>query len=438
MLGPDSQLLIILLVTVSAGLLLAAVRLRLLPLRIVCGALSVTVAMVGGIATTNYYYGYYTTWGQLWADFHGTTGNLGVIKVVSASPLGSGHLSWVNLPGRLSGYNRRGLVYLPPQYFQARYARVRFPVVELFHGTPGSPFAFDRILHIDQVMDSLLARHLIGPMVLVMPSINGAGSDHQDCVNGPGVRDMTYLTKDVHAYMLAHFRVSTDSFEWGLGGYSSGGYCAADLAMQNRDSYGAAAIIEGYFQAANGPAAAALGYNYRLEVANSPLYLAERLTPDSGPIPAVWVAAGTGTSDYRPATMFTAALDRIEQVPFIKLNDARDGTSAWSAVLPSALTWLWQQLAPPDLRVQFPVRTQASSLITSLTIPAGARDHGPCGPAIRIRPANRLLGCTAAHHKTRQETGRTVARAQGTCHRMPAPSVPARPASCTLFKAPGH
>jgi hypothetical protein len=410
MLGPDSRLLIIVLVTVSAGLLLAAARLRLLPLRILCGALSVTVAMAGGIAATNYYYGYYTTWGQLWADVHGTpTGNLGVISVVSASPLGSGHLSWVNLPGRLSGYHRRGLVYLPPQYSQARYARVRFPVVELFHGTPGSPFAYDRILRIGQVMDALMARHLIGPMVLVMPSINGAGRDHQDCVNGRGVRDMTYLTRDVRADMLARYRVSTDPFEWGLGGYSSGGYCAANIAMRNRDSYGAAAIIEGYFRAADGPAGAALGYNPTLDAANSPLYLAERLTPDSGPVPAVWVAAGTGTSDYRPATVFTAALDRIEQVPFIRLNDARDVTSAWSAVLPSALTWLWQQLAPPDLRVLFPVRARAANLITSLTIPAGARHHGSCRPAIRTNPANRLLGCTTAHHKTKQPAHRTLA-----------------------------
>jgi len=413
MLGPDSPLLLILLVTVSAVLLLAVVRLRLLPLRVLCGALSVMVAMVGGIATTNYYYGYYTTWGQLWADFHSTTtGNLGVISTVSASPLGSGHLSWVNLPGQLSGYSRPGLVYLPPQYFLARYARVRFPVVELFHGTPGTPLTWDTALHIGQVMDSLLARHLVGPMVVVMPSINGPGHDYQDCVNGNGVKDMTYLTRDVHADMLAHYRVSTDPFEWGLGGYSSGGYCAANLAMQNRDSYGAAAIIEGYFRAADGPAGAALGYNHQLEVANSPLYLAERLSPDSGPIPAVWVAAGTGTSDYRPATVFAAALDRIQQVPFIKLNDARDRATAWSAVLPTALTWLWQQLAPPDLRVLFPVRTQAANPIITLTIPTRPSHHGSCRPATRTSPANLLLGCgSATHHKTKQPASRTVTRA---------------------------
>lgn len=59
-------------------------------------------------------------------------------------------------------------------------------------------------------------------------------------------------------------------------------------------------------------------------------------------------------ADYPAATMFTAAMNRVQQVPFVKLN-AGDTANAWSAALPAALTWLWQQLAPPDLRVQFPV-----------------------------------------------------------------------------------
>jgi hypothetical protein len=149
-------------------------------------------------------------------------------------------------------------------------------------------------------------------------------------------------------------------------------------------------------------------------VANSPLYLAERLTPVSGPIPAVWVAAGTRTSDYPPATVFTAALDRVQQVPFVKLNDGRDSASAWSAVLPSSLSWLWQQLAPPDLRVLFPTRAQAGNLITALTIPPGPPHHGWCGPAIRNRRPNVLLRCgTVTHNRSRQRLSRSVTRTWG-------------------------
>ncbi len=55
-------------------------------------------------------------------------------------------------------------MYLPPQYGQARYAHVKFPVVELFHGTPGSPLSWDTVLQINRLADTLIARHVIGPM----------------------------------------------------------------------------------------------------------------------------------------------------------------------------------------------------------------------------------------------------------------------------------
>lgn len=400
MLGPDSRLLTALLITASVSLLVAAIRFRLLPVKILCGTLSIVVAMVGGIAAVNYYYGYYTTWGEMWADFHGGTGNLGTITAESStSAIQSGRIGWTDLPGKLSGYDRKGLVYLPPQYGEARYSRVRFPVVELLHGSPGTPLAWNSVLHISQVANSLLAKHLIGPMILVMPSIDGNGHDYQDCVNGPGISDETYLTKDVRADVFAHYRVSHDPYEWGVAGYSSGGYCAANMSLRHPSSFGAAALINGYFRAADGPAAAALNHSQPLEAANSPLYLAERLTPSSTPLPAFWVAAGThDKSDYQPATVFTAAMNRVESVPFVKFN-ASDTANAWSAALPVALTWLWHQLAPPDLRVLFPVRAQSfdSSTLAVRPVKSHQRHFTSCKPLARPTPA--VLPCRTQGHQ---------------------------------------
>lgn len=392
MLGPDSRLLTALLIAASATLLLAAVRLRLLPVRMLCGALSIVMAMSGGVAAVNYYYGYYTTWGQMWADFHGSVGNLGTVSSASTSSVESGHIGWITLSGKLSGYSRQGLVYLPPQYGQSQYARVRFPVVELFHGSPGSPIAWDTLLRVDQVMNSLLSKHLIGPMVLVMPAINGSGNNYQDCVNGPAVNDETYVLKDVRADVFARYRVSHDPYEWGAAGYSSGGFCAANLALRHRGDFGAAAIINGYFRAADGPAGNALNDSQPLEAANSPLYLAERLPLNTSPLPAFWVAAGThDTADYAPASVFAAALNRIEQVPFVKLN-AGDTANTWSAALPAALTWMWQQLAPPDLKALFPTHAQGTNL-TTLPVTPVKRHHGSSCKGAKSRTA--ALQCTS-------------------------------------------
>ena len=378
MLAPDSRLLAGLLVIGSAGLLVAGARLRPLAVKIACGGLAIVVAMTGGIALVNDYYGYYRTWSELRADFGGGVSGLGRDASAAVPATGSGTLNWVDLPGQRSGYRRRGLVYLPPQYRQPQYARVQFPVVELFHGTPGSPRAWQTVLQISQVADQLLARHLIGPMVLVMPAINGPGHDFQDCVDGPGVHDDTYLTTDVRADVSGRYRVSPDPYEWGLGGYSSGGYCAADLALRHRTEFGAAAVLEGYFRAADGQAGLALRGNANLENANSPLYLAEKLEPASGPVPAFWVAAGTlDGSGYALATAFVAALQRVEQVPFDREFNTAHTVDAWTRVLPAALIWLWQQLAPPDLRVLFPVRAG------HLTGEAGGRPDGGGRPGVR-------------------------------------------------------
>jgi hypothetical protein len=276
---------------------------------------------------------------------------------------------------------------------------VRFPVVELFHGTPGTPLAWSSALHISQVADSLIAKHLIGPMVLVMPAINGSGHDYQDCVNGPGVADETYLVRDVRADVFAHYRVSHDPYEWGVSGYSSGGYCAANMSLRHPSSFGAAAVINGYFRAGDGPAAAALNHSQPLEAANSPLYLAERLTPNSTPLPAFWVAAGThDKADYQPAIVFTAALNRIESVPFLKYN-AGDSANAWSAALPLALTWLWHQLAPPDLRVLFPVRTQSTSFTTLPVPPVKSHQHHPGACKTAALPSSAVPPCTTPEHQ---------------------------------------
>jgi hypothetical protein len=356
MLGPDSRLLLVLLLILSAAALFGVIRLRLVALKVACGALSIAMAMVAGIVAVNNFYGYYTTWGQLWADFHGGTGGLGTISAASRQPVGSGRFGWIDLSGRQSGYDRRALLYLPPQYGEPQYAHVRFPVVELFHGSPGSPLAWDTLLRIDQVANQLIESRAIGPMILVMPSIDGPGRDYQDCVNGPGVSDETYLLNDVRADLEAKYRVSLDGYQWGASGYSSGGFCAANLALRHPTWFGAAAVMNGYYRAADGPAGAALGGNQALEAANSPLFLAEKENA-GGPLPAFWVAAGTtDKTDYGPATTFATALDHYEQVPFIKLN-AGDTANAWEASVPVALTWLWQQLAPPDLRVLFPVHS---------------------------------------------------------------------------------
>jgi poly(3-hydroxybutyrate) depolymerase len=242
-------------------------------------------------------------------------------------------------------------------------------MAELLHGSPGQPSDWVTSLQIVHVMDSLISAHQLGPLVLVMPSID-SGRQYEECVNGPLGADQTYVADDVPAYMRAHYRVSQDAAQLGIAGFSSGGYCAANPALRQPGRFGAAAVIDGYFRAQDGPAAAALGHGAGLLAANSPLYLAARLSPGTHPLPAFWVMAGTGAyGDYLAAESFVAELDRCDDPAFVLDPGAGHNFYAWQKAVPSMLIWLWTELAAPGQRAEYPVLPPPPSALTTVPQP---------------------------------------------------------------------
>jgi enterochelin esterase-like enzyme len=333
------------------------------------------------MAVVNDYYGYYQTWSQLSADLSGSYSSFAnthttVRKQGAVVP---GQLHTVQLAGARSGITRTGIVYLPPQYDEPRFAHARFPVVELLHGSPGKPLDWVVHLRLAQIMDKLLAEHLIGPMIVVMPASN-ARQHFEECVDAPGALDDTYISRDVPADIRARYRASTTSAEWGVAGYSSGGYCAANLSLRHPGAYGAAGIMDGYFRPGDGEAAAALHGDATAEAANDPLLDASRLTRNAHPLPAFWVAAGTGNAaDLHAARAFVRALHGVEQVTLYDEPGAGHNFYAWEPAVPRLLAWMWSQLAPPSLRVQFPLAGPVRHAVFAApgagrgTYPAGAR-----------------------------------------------------------------
>jgi enterochelin esterase-like enzyme len=368
---PNSLILLVLLILGAGGLLYVLVRYRHPATRIASGLFVVVLAMTAGVLLVNDYYGYYQTWGQLATDLSGSYPSYPTAPV-STSKLpqpASGRLESVQLPGKISRITRGGLVYLPPQYFEPKYAHTTFPVIELMHGSPGSPSSWVVHLNIANTMTKLINERLIGPMILVMPTMN-VGRSFQDCVNAPGAADDTYITQDVRTDIEAEFRVSTVAAEWGIGGYSSGGYCAANLATRHPAAFGAAAAMDGYFRPQDGPAARALHFNRAGESANDPLQVAAAAGRSGGPVPSFWLSAGAGDpSDMSAAHAFADALRGIETVPIYSVPAAGHNFYAWGPAIPYVLRWMWTQLATPTMRVQFPL----ASGVTSASIPMSAQ-----------------------------------------------------------------
>lgn len=394
---PSSLGPLILLLLGTAGAIAAVLAFKAWIIRAVACIMAAVLGAAIGLWGVNAHYGYYRTWSALALDAVGSNPALQTALADSHADRGrgaAGRLVSVNIAGWRSHIRRSGLVYLPPQYDSRAYRNVRFPVVELLHGSPGQPNDWVTAMNVITAANELISRHLMGPLILVMPRTYTG--HYEDCVNGVWAADETYLNDDVPNFIRTHFRASDSAAQWGLAGYSSGGYCAMNLALRHLGSYGAVAAMDGYFRAIDGPAADALGNNPDAERANSPLTIAQSLPAGRGPLPAIWLSAGTGTrADQVQAQAFVSALRGVEQITYVSEPGAEHNFYTWTAALPSVLAWMWTQLAPPELKLHFPLVGAATQVVIRPALPP-RRGHSPRSVVVSAKSSPRPVATVTA------------------------------------------
>jgi S-formylglutathione hydrolase FrmB len=366
---PDSLALLGLLAAAFATCVCCVLLARPLAVRVLAALLAFLPAALFGVAGVNRYYGYYQSWDAVAADFlSGPGGSLPQIRTLPAGPgtapspiptrqiggkaaAGHGVTVRVRVPGPRSGIRRQVLVFLPAQYFQPAYAGHRFGVLELMHGSPGTPQDWITVLQVTGTLDALVAAGRAAPVVLVMPDINGH-SHHwsEQCLDQPGgPQDATYLAQDLPAYLAARFRVAPPGPAWGIAGYSEGGFCAANLALNYPGSYGYAGVMSGYFS----PEASVIAGrrvdpfrgSSRLRARNDPLWLVSRWSGRT-PMPRFWLsAAHDDVPDYLALVRFARLAWRWQPgIPAYISGSGAHTAVAWREAIPNLLAWVTPRL----------------------------------------------------------------------------------------------
>jgi enterochelin esterase-like enzyme len=364
----------LLLMVAFAGLLVWVAVAKQVVFRVLAACLAFLPAMVFGVAAVNKFYDYYQTWGGAISDLTGggntipkyTVAGAGSNKqfdkdigrvTSSAEEAEVGYLFQTTITG--SHITRDVYVYLPPQYFQKQYAHYRFPVIELLHGSPGDPEAWVAVMGVIPTFLSLLEAHPSDAAVLVMPDTDGGLQYGLQCLNNPGgIQDMTFIDRNVPYYIARLARVQPPGREWGLAGYSEGGYCTANIALQDPNAYGAVGVMSGYFAPIpsqvpehNKPGGKPITVNVfaghpGLLLLNTPQRYIRQL-PISDVLPNFWLAAGaTDRSDVTAAVDFRGLLlTRVPDVPLVIIPGGGHQASVWRAALGPMLTWMTPQLA---------------------------------------------------------------------------------------------
>lgn len=235
-------------------------------------------------------------------------------------------------------------VYTPPGYDGS--GTVRYPVLYLLHGTPGSSDDWTAA-GLPGVLDAMIDAGTIRPMIVVSPDVNAvdiAESSCLDSVHG-GSQVETYLEDVVVPWVDAHFPTADDRRYRGIGGMSSGAYCALDQGLRHADLYGTILAVMPYGEPGAG-GAHQLGSQAEVDAHSPDVYA------DTVPLPddlGVFLAYGSRESDDqvgRTAQDLGARLAaRGVDVEIVEVPRRGHSWTTAMAAAPDALTFFERRMA---------------------------------------------------------------------------------------------
>jgi enterochelin esterase-like enzyme len=266
------------------------------------------------------------------------------VGVSRLPPLPSGRVSptgviTYTVRGAHSGLTGTVEVQLPPGYQDARAASIRYPVMEAFQGYPGGPGSWIRRMALGAAVTQQVAAGQMRQTLVVSPQVELPKGVDTEGVNGAAGRPQveTWLARDVPEWVARTFRVRTDRASWSAIGFSTGGWCAAMVAMLHPAQYSAAIVMGGYFR----PEFGALYEPYPPRSPLSRRYDLVALSRRSPPPVAIWLETSHADSvSYSSSAAFLKATRSPLSVKAVVLQHAGHRIPLWQGLLPSSLAWL--------------------------------------------------------------------------------------------------
>ncbi|HVV12580.1 alpha/beta hydrolase [Amycolatopsis sp.] len=261
---------------------------------------------------------------------------------------GQGSMLHLTVTGRRTGLTRDVDVYLPVGYTQPEWSGFRFPVIEWIPHFPGEPRQVATLYGLPDLLDREIAAHRMPPTVVIVPDPNGEprlthDPECVDAVGGPA--DDTFLSADVRGWALRELHVRADREGWAIAGWSSGGYCALNLASRHPQWYSVAASMSGYDKT---PQDVETGDLFRgradIQHAND---VSATLREHPSPVRMLVTADAAAADEVAALGRLRAAAAPPEELTTWVLPASGHNLNAVRSDLPPVLGWLDTQLGNP-------------------------------------------------------------------------------------------
>jgi len=210
----------------------------------------------------------------------------------------------------LGGRRQQVVVYLPPGY--DAHPTVRYPVLYLLHGSPGTPHAFLHELRMGVLDDVYTTLQRAQPLILVMPFGSTGQFTDKEWANGyrPHQAWETFLARDVVRAVDSRFRTVRSGAGRALAGLSEGGYGALNIGLHHPGEFGVLESWSGYANA--DPIRSIFGTSPERLRWNSPSQLVPRVAPSlRRDRTYVWMYTGTTDRLRAQNASFADALTKL-------------------------------------------------------------------------------------------------------------------------------
>lgn len=252
------------------------------------------------------------------------------------------------LLGREFVYN----IYLPDGYGDDI---TNFPVVYLLHGNRGTENSWFRGADLQNQLDSLIATEQIRPLLLVTPA-----DPRYWWADGHEEQVLTSFVGELLPHIDERFQTTASRAGRAIGGYSAGGFGAANIALQYPELFAAAAPLSPAVYSPVPPADSSATsqdtfvrdgqFDARLWERNNWVSFIDSYK-DSGFIVPFYI--NTGDHDrfdiaYHAAVFYQALREHQPEFTELRIFDGDHDFDAWGGSIGDALIYMNQFLGEPE------------------------------------------------------------------------------------------
>lgn len=249
------------------------------------------------------------------------------------------------ITGENSGVTDTVYVVLPPKIAKAlkssqtlSESKIDYKVVELFSGYPGVPQTWIGALRGITSIESLENSNQIPQTIAIIPSINVAPHEDTECMDyrgGPQVE--TWLTKDMHLFAQRYLGVDTRA--WSTFGYSTGGWCAAEIAIRHQSLYESGISLAGYFSPSFSFGTSQTEREYLAKKYN----LIQTLQRANNSVKLLVIASKNDRFSYGSTQAFMKAASPLTSIKYDEIPSGGHNLSVWRPYVKIGFLWLNKQ-----------------------------------------------------------------------------------------------